>query len=168
MQGLDDKGIYYQCRIKQDHERHLYLPQIHLLAHGVGSESSFSHHFFESQDYQAIVDLGAVLNGLIEPGAYVQRGDKQQAVTGFPQMLDWLMKEAKRGYVIQRYKGLGEMNPEQLWETTMEPQARRMLKVTIEDAIAADQIFSTLMGDDVEPRRDFIESNALQVANLDL
>jgi DNA gyrase subunit B len=162
------KGSQYTVLVRKDQERQLYFPVVKLLSHGVESETEYHHEFFSSGEYRSLTALGETLNNLIDEDGYFQRGDKALQTRHFAEGLDWLMTEARKGYSIQRYKGLGEMNPEQLWETTMDPEVRRMLKVTVEDAIAADQIFTTLMGDQVEPRRDFIEQNALSVANLDI
>ena len=165
---LRDAQHRYDVRIVEDPELHIFLPAIDIISHGVSDYYQFGRDFFRSADYQTIVSLGKSLQGLLEDGAYIKRGEKTLEVSDFSEVITWLMQQAERGFNVQRYKGLGEMNPEQLWETTMDPEARRMLRVTIEDAVAADQIFTTLMGDHVEPRREFIETNALKVANLDI
>jgi len=161
-------GQSYEMMVQEDTERHHFLPAVRSTSHGVYRDYTFSRDFFASNDYRAIVGLGANLSGLFEEGAFVSRGEKRTEFDNFADAIEWLMEQATKGVNIQRYKGLGEMNPDQLWETTMDPDVRRMLRVTIEDAIAADQIFTTLMGDHVEPRREFIEENALKVANLDI
>ena len=136
--------------------------------HGAMNRTHIDSEFLGSGEYRAIRHLGNQLEGLLQKDAVVHRGEKMQPVTNFDQAFAWLMDEARRGQTIQRYKGLGEMNPEQLWETTMDVSSRRLLKVNIEDGVAADEIFTTLMGDQVEPRREFIEKNALAVTNLDV
>ncbi|XBG30259.1 DNA topoisomerase (ATP-hydrolyzing) subunit B [Pseudomonas sp. 13.2] len=160
-------GLAYNASLREDKERNVWLPEVEITSHGLASYITFNRDFFGSNDYRTVVNIGAKLSSLLGEGAYVQRGERRKAIVEFKEGLDWLMNETTKRHTIQRYKGLGEMNPDQLWETTMDPTVRRMLKVTIEDAIAADQIFNTLMGDAVEPRRDFIESNALSVSNLD-
>jgi DNA gyrase subunit B len=138
------------------------------LYHGNYSVSYMDKDFLNGGDYEQIRQAADILKGLIKPGAYVARGEQKCVVASFKQAIEWLLNEAKRGVSIQRYKGLGEMNPSQLWETTMDVTNRILLKVRIEDAISADEIFTTLMGDVVEPRRAFIEKNALGVKNLDV
>ncbi len=137
-------------------------------AHSVVRQARLTAEFFNSPEYATLTQFGARLANLFKQDVAVRRGERTQSVDNFRAVMDWLLEEAKRGQHIQRYKGLGEMNPDQLWETTMDPESRRLLRVRIEDAVAADEIFTTLMGDQVEPRRDFIEQNALDVLNLDV
>jgi DNA gyrase subunit B len=154
--------------VAQDTETSAYRLEVNKYVHGNLQSCVIDAEFLGSGDYRQINRTSQMVNNLLGEGAMIKRGEKEQKVTTFKQALDWLLGEAKHNLNIQRYKGLGEMNPEQLWETTMDPTVRRLLKVQIEDAIGADEIFTTLMGDNVEPRRAFIESNALSVSSLDV
>jgi DNA gyrase subunit B len=136
--------------------------------HGLTSVRHIPREFLDSAEYLRIAELAQMLSDLIGPGAYIQRGEERHEIASFKAAMTWLFDQAKKGQTIQRYKGLGEMNPEQLWDTTINPETRRLMQVRIEDAVAADDIFTTLMGDAVEPRREFIEKNALHVSNLDI
>jgi len=144
-----------------------FRASLRAVVHGVEAERSLGSEFFRSAEYRNLVRLSEQVYSALAPGACARRGERSHAVGSFAEALEWMLEEAKRGLSVQRYKGLGEMNPDQLWETTMDPETRRLRQVRIEDAVAADELFTTLMGDQVEPRRDFIESNALSVANLD-
>ena len=136
--------------------------------HGQAWDDVYGEDFFLSADFRLLARFAGQLEGLLEKGAYVKRGERTHKSQDFLEVMDWLMAEAKRGLTIQRYKGLGEMNPDQLWDTTMDPDSRRLTQINIEDAIAADEVFTTLMGDDVVPRREFIEQNALTAVNIDI
>ncbi|MGH8372026.1 MAG: DNA topoisomerase (ATP-hydrolyzing) subunit B [Gammaproteobacteria bacterium] len=164
----DGSGTRYTVAVHKEASREVPSLKITRTHHGLATDKLIHREFFSSGEYKLIAALGAQLDGLISEGAHVTRGERRQDVTSFKQVMGWLLDEAKRGQAIQRYKGLGEMNPEQLWETTMNTETRRLLRVRVEDANSASEVFTTLMGDAVEPRREFIERNALDVANLDV
>jgi DNA gyrase subunit B len=164
--AIDDSEVVVEARYDAANEVHrIIVVRTH---HGTPHATAIDADFLASGDAEQIRHAAEVLRDLMHPGAVVKRGEKQQAVKSFKDAIDWLLGEARASVAIQRYKGLGEMNPEQLWETTMDPNVRRLLKVQIEDAIGSEEIFSTLMGEQVEPRRAFIETNALGVRNLDV
>jgi DNA gyrase subunit B len=167
LNGLDDVSRRYRVSV---HTTAAGGHRIDLqrFEHGLSSEKHIPREFFDSAEYLRIAELAQTLFDLMGPGAYIIRGDQRQEVASFKLAMNWLFDQAKKGQTIQRYKGLGEMNADQLWDTTINPETRRLMQVRIEDAVAADDIFTTLMGDAVEPRREFIEKNALQVSNLDV
>ena len=138
------------------------------MTHGNEYETLIDDAFISSGEYRQLIGVSKLTEGLFTDGTIVRRKDREQKAKSFKEVLDWLLDDAKRIIGVQRYKGLGEMNPDQLWETTMDPKVRILLKARVEDAIAADGIFTTLMGDMVEPRRAFIEANALRARNLDV
>ncbi|WP_020558189.1 DNA topoisomerase (ATP-hydrolyzing) subunit B [Thiofilum flexile] len=142
--------------------------EVKIYQHGLDHPVKLDQDFFQMPEMKLLLRMNRELEGLLGEGAYIQRGERKQAVKRFDEVVTWLTQEASRGLTISRYKGLGEMNPDQLWETTMNPDARRLLQVRIQDAFIANEVFTTLMGDQVEPRREFIESNALTVSNLDI
>jgi DNA gyrase subunit B len=165
---IGDGGSYTATRDRGDDDGEGVRIGITKVQHGVGATRYLPREFFDSNEYRHIMALAAKLSGLIGDGAFIKRGERRGSVSTFAETIDWLMAEARRGQSIQRYKGLGEMNPGQLWDTTVNPETRRLLQVKIDDAVKADEIFTTLMGDQVEPRREFIEKNALTVSNLDV
>ena len=158
----------YTVELEEDREHQIHRPRVRWTSHGIAEAAVLDYGFFVSGDYATLKKLAATLSDLLEEGAYIQRGERRQEVSSFPEALSWMLDEARRGVGMQRYKGLGEMNPGQLWDTTMDPDVRRMMRVTVNDAILADKMFSTLMGEQVEPRREFITANALSVVNLDV
>ncbi|WP_276678467.1 DNA topoisomerase (ATP-hydrolyzing) subunit B [Thalassolituus oleivorans] len=160
-------GSHFEVAVQKDSERNNYNVEIKVITHGMAREYLLDKDFFGGSGYNKLASMSEMLRDTLDETAYIQRGERVHPIVDFWDAVQWLLSEAKKGFNIQRYKGLGEMNPSQLWETTMDPETRRMLQVTIDDAVGADKMFTTLMGDEVEPRRAFIEANALNVANLD-
>jgi DNA gyrase subunit B len=168
MSDMKSLGKLFHGEVVFDAAKQIYYPSIAVVDHGLSTTFNLHREFFLTKEYQQLVKLGKQIHHLLEPGAYIARGENRLPITHFGQAFDWIIEQAKVGQNMQRYKGLGEMNPEQLWDTTMNPQSRHMLQVNIEDALVADELFTTLMGDVVEPRREFIEKHALDVVNLDV
>jgi DNA gyrase subunit B len=168
LNGLHDGTRTFRVELRSAADTGIVRVAIHKTEHGTPSDKYLPREFFESTEYHHIADLARTLAGLIGEGAYVIRGEDRHEIGSFKEGMTWLFEQAKKGQSIQRYKGLGEMNPAQLWDTTINPETRRLMQVRIEDAVAADDIFTTLMGDQVEPRREFIEKHALTVTNLDI
>jgi DNA gyrase subunit B len=154
--------------LKHDEENKKYSIEINQFVHGNLNTSNIDSEFLLSGEYKQIIKTSLLIKGLIGPGAVISRGEKSKNIESFQEAIEWMLQEARNTLNVQRYKGLGEMNPEQLWETTMDPSVRRLLKVTIEDTQIVEETFTELMGDNVEPRRKFIEGNALAVSNLDI
>jgi DNA gyrase subunit B len=165
---IGSTGSYSATLERGDEEGEGVRVAITKVQHGVGATRYLQREFFGTNEYRHIMSLAGKINDLLAEGATVRRGDKEASVDSFAGAVEWLMSEARRGQSIQRYKGLGEMNPDQLWDTTVNPETRRLMQVKVDDAVKADEIFTTLMGDQVEPRREFIEKNALMVENLDV
>ena len=161
-------SVSYLMSVNSDENSNQFRLSLDKRHHGIHARYELSPEFFNGADYRAIAQFIEQAGDLLGDESFISRGERKEKVEKFSDVYEWLMKEAKKGLNIQRYKGLGEMNPDQLWDTTMDPDNRRLLRVRIEDAIAADEVFTTLMGDQVEPRREFIESNALNVHNLDV
>ncbi len=186
MASLQDRPVFQtwlealQARLNRDNEQHPYkvilqenaagdgyTGRVETMQYGVPVVQELSASFFASVEYRSLASRGKDVDGLLHGSAYIQRGESRQQISSLLEAFDWLLQQARKGMHIQRYKGLGEMNPDQLWETTMDANTRNLMQVRIEDVIAADSIFTTLMGDQVAPRREFIETNALSVTNLD-
>ena len=169
---LNQKGKsqhrYYTIKAAQNSGENVCYLQLIIKANGVQTKYEIPAVFFESAEYAHLLDFYQKISDLVHDGAFIEREEKKQSVQHLSEAFIWLLEEAQKGLSIQRYKGLGEMNPEQLWETTMDPETRRMLKVSVDDAVLADEMFTTLMGYKVEPRREFIEKNALYAENIDI
>ncbi len=168
LNAIDDGARRFKVEMRPATETIGVRVMVHRTEHGTTTDKQLPREFFDSAEYRRMAELGKTLAGLVSSGAYVARGEQRREVGSFKEAITWLFDQARKGQSIQRYKGLGEMNPEQLWDTTINPATRRLMQVRIDDAVAADEIFTTLMGDQVEPRREFIEKNALAVMNLDI
>ena len=163
-----DHTVAYEARVQPAETGPGWLLVVEIERHGLKRQTRLPGTLFSTTDYQRIAAWGEMLRANFGGVSLARRGEKETSAHSFDAAIDWLMREARRSITIQRYKGLGEMNPDQLWETTMDPAQRRLSRVTVEDAVSADQAFQVLMGDEVEPRRQFIEENAFNVTNLDI